>query len=80
MLQAIFWFSRYWVVGVANAALIRNLLGDNSEQTHEQGDIPSCWVELMIFLTGEDPTVCKKCGIGRMVNVTSVPGASIRYG
>jgi len=63
-----------------NLALIRNLLGDDSEKTHEKEDIPSGWVELMIFLTGEDPTVCKKCGIGHMVNVTSVSGAHIRYG
>jgi hypothetical protein len=63
-----------------NLALIRNLLGDNSEQTHEQQDVPSCWVELMIFLTGEDPTVCKICKTGRMVNITALSDAHIRYG
>jgi predicted Zn-ribbon and HTH transcriptional regulator len=63
-----------------NLALIRNLLGDTVKQTDEQEDVPSNWVELMIFLTGEDPTVCKKCGIGHMENITSIPGVSIRYG
>ena len=56
------------------------MLGDTSHQTDEQEVVPSSWVELMIFLTGEDPTVCKICGIGRMVNVTSVPGACTGYG
>ena len=63
-----------------NLVLIRNMLGDTSHQTDEQEVVPSSWVELMIFLTGEDPTVCKICGIGRMVNVTSVPGACTGYG
>jgi hypothetical protein len=63
-----------------NLVLIRNMLGDTSKQTDEQEVVPSSWVELMIFLTGEDPTVCKICGIGRMVNVTSVPGAWCPFG
>jgi hypothetical protein len=32
-----------------NIALIRNLLGDSSEQTKKQEDVPSGWVEMMIF-------------------------------
>jgi hypothetical protein len=63
-----------------NLALIRNLLGDNSEKAHEKEDIPSGWVELMIFITGEDPTVCKKCKIGHMINVTAINGSRTRYG
>ena len=63
-----------------NLALIRNLLGDNSEQANDQEDIPSCWVDLMIYLTGEDPAVCKICGTGHMVNATAVPATRTRYG
>ena len=63
-----------------NIALIRRLLGDSSEQTEKQEDLPSGWVEMMIFLTGEDPTVCKICKTGRMIEVTDKSYNRIRYG
>ena len=48
-------------------ALIRDLLGamDNTEQ-----EIPARWVDLMIFLSGKDPTICPICGEGHMIDLT----------
>ena len=63
-----------------NLALIRNLLGDNSGQTDNQEDVPSGWVDIMIFLTGKDPTICKKCKSGHMINLNTLANTHIRYG
>ena len=63
-----------------NLVLIRTLLGCDSEQTSQQEDLPSSWVEMMILLTGEDPSICKVCKTGQMVNITAVSNTRIRYG
>ena len=63
-----------------NIALIRRLLSDSSAQTKKQEEVPSGWVEMMIFLTGKDPTVCKICKTGRMIDVTNIPYHRVRYG
>jgi hypothetical protein len=60
--------------------LIRQLLGETHEKTHNKDDIPSDWVNLMIFLTGEDPTVCKKCHNGQMIKIASFLNNRIRDG
>ena len=63
-----------------NLALIRTLLGFDSEQTNKQEGLPSSRVELMILLTGEDPGICKVCKTGQMVNITAISNTRIRYG
>jgi len=60
--------------------LIRQLLGETPEKTHNKDDIPSDWVNLMIVLTGEDPTVCKKCHNGHMIKIASLLNNRIRDG
>jgi hypothetical protein len=40
------------------------LLGETPKQSEK---LPANWIELMIYLTDSDPTVCKKCKTGHMV-------------
>jgi hypothetical protein len=67
-------------------ALIRVLLEDNGtdvdadDANEDSRPIPSGWVDLMIFLTGEHPLKCKACGKGQMVLVEFTGAYRIRDG
>ena len=59
-------------------ALCRDLLGE-SQNDESENNIPKTWQEIMIFLTGKDPTVCPECGNGRLFLFEKIKPEKIMY-